>query len=258
MTCAVITGALSSGFITPSQVTVATPSPTKLAGWSAGNGVKVVDSNQEACLPASVIVLGVKPHVVPTVMAELAPALGSVSQKLVVSMAAGVSTSSLHDLLPSARVVRVMPNTPAAVQCAASAVCGGPGATEEDLSLVLSLFGALGTALEVKESAMDGVTGLSGSGPAFVFMMLEAMADGGVAMGLPRSTAMALAARTVQGAATMVLETQEHPGVLKDAVASPGGTTIAGISALERRGFRGTVLEAVVAAGKRSKELAQQ
>lgn len=178
------------------------------------------------------------------------------SDKLIVSIAAGVTISTIQSLLGSGvRVVRVMPNTPCLVGETAAAYALGANATKADGDVVNSLLSACGVAVPVKESMLDAVTGLSGSGPAYVYIMIEAMADGGVRMGLPRQMALQLAAKTVLGAAKMVIETAEHPGMLKDKVASPGGTTIAGIEALEKGSFRATVMSAIRAATERSKEL---
>jgi pyrroline-5-carboxylate reductase len=177
--------------------------------------------------------------------------------KLVVSGAAGISVASLAaGLGPEARVVRVMPNTPALVGEGAAAYCLGPGVSPEDEALVLRLLESVGIARRVPEGLMDAATGLCGSGPAFVYAMIEALSDGGVRVGLPRDLATAMAAQTVLGAARMVLETGLHPGVLKDQVTSPGGTTIAGLHALERGALRATLIDAVQAAALRSAELA--
>ena len=175
--------------------------------------------------------------------------------KLVISIAAGITLKTLDAALPKSRLVRVMPNTPCLVGESASGYSLGPRATEADGALVKQLLESVGRAFVVDEKLLDAVTGLSGSGPAFVYVAIEALSDAGVRMGLPRDVALQLAAQTVRGAATMVLETGEHPGVLKDRVTSPGGTTIAGLAALESGGFRGTLIAAVEAATRRSIEL---
>jgi pyrroline-5-carboxylate reductase len=216
-------------------------------------GAALAASNLDVVRRADVVFLAVKPQSMPAVMAELAGKVGR--EKLVVSIAAGVTLARLSDGLKTDRVVRVMPNTPALVGHGASAYALGRGATVADGQLVGQLVGAVGRAFAVEEKLLDAVTGLSGSGPAFVYVMIEALADGGVRMGLPRDIAAALAAQTVRGAAEMVLSTGEHPAVLKDKVASPGGTTISGLQALEDHGLRAALIAAVQAATRRSQEL---
>jgi pyrroline-5-carboxylate reductase len=177
---------------------------------------------------------------------------------LLISIAAGVPTAKLEAALPgNARVIRVMPNTPALVGESASGFALGKSATRADGELALRLFSAVGVAFQLKESLLDAVTGLSGSGPAYVYQFIEALSDGGVAAGLPRDVATKLAAQTVLGAAKMVLETGQHPGALKDMVTSPGGTTIEGLHELEKGKLRGTVMSAVRAATEKSKKLGQ-
>jgi len=210
-------------------------------------------SNGEIVAEANVIFLAVKPQNMPAVFSEIGGQIAP--EKLVVSIAAGVTLGRLSEGLKTTRVVRVMPNTPALVGKGASAYALGPAATAADGQLVGQLLGAVGQAFQVDEKLLDAVTGLSGSGPAFVYVMIEALADGGVRMGLPRDIALALAAQTVRGSAEMVLSTGEHPAALKDKVASPGGTTIAGLAALEERGLRSALIAAVEAATRRSQEL---
>jgi pyrroline-5-carboxylate reductase len=212
-----------------------------------------VDSNREVVTGADVVFLAVKPQYV----AEAAPeARGAVDEaKLVVSIVAGVTLAKLAQQFGTGRLVRVMPNTPCLVGEAAAAYCLGEGASPDDGQLVKDLLSAVGVAIQVEERLLDAVTGLSGSGPAYAFVMIEALADGGVRMGLPRDVALTLAAQTLLGAAKMVLHTHEHPAMLKDRVASPGGTTIAGLQALEERAVRGALIAAVEAATRRSMEL---
>ncbi|MEW6359488.1 MAG: pyrroline-5-carboxylate reductase [Planctomycetota bacterium] len=213
-------------------------------------------SNKEVVGASDVVFLAVKPNVVPDVLKEIRSTL--TPKRLLVSIAAGVPLAAIESKLkPKCRVVRVMPNTPCLVGATAAAFALGSHATPADGEFVRSIFDAVGIAFQVDEKLLDAVTGLSGSGPAYIYVAIEALADGGVRMGLPRSIALKLAAQTAMGAAKMVLETGQHPGALKDAVASPGGTTIAGLQALEDRGFRATLIAAVEAATKRSKELAQ-
>jgi pyrroline-5-carboxylate reductase len=220
-------------------------------------GIAVGTDNKEAADWAEVILLAVKPQAMDAVLGEIATAMPG---RLVVSIAAGISIQALaaHGSGAAAkapRIVRVMPNAPALVREGMSALACGAGATEEDAQLARTLFEAVGRVVMVEERVMDAVTGLSGSGPAYVFMAIEALADGGVKMGLSRPVAALLAAQTVLGAARMLLETGEHPASLKDRVASPGGTTIAGLHQLEEGGLRACLMAAVEAATKRSKEL---
>jgi len=216
-------------------------------------GAAAAKSNLELVQRGGVLFLAVKPQSMNAVMGELAGKI--LPETLVVSIAAGVTLAKLCAGLKTDRVIRVMPNTPALVGKGASAFALGSGATLDDSKLVSELLGAVGLARQVDEKLLDAVTGLSGSGPAFVYIMIEALSDGGVRMGLPRDLALALTAQTVLGSAEMVLSTGEHPAVLKDRVASPGGTTIAGMKALEEHGLRAALIAAVEAATKRSQEL---
>ena len=219
-------------------------------------GVRTGSDNRDAASWADVVVLAVKPQILDGVMKDLSPALAG---KLVLSIAAGVTIAQLAKLAPkNTRVVRAMPNTPVLVRDGVSALSFGTGVTDKDQQLARRLFEAVGRAVVVEEKLMDAVTGLSGSGPAYVFLAIEALADGGVKMGLPRTVSNLLAAQTVLGAARMVLETGEHPAKLKDRVASPGGTTIAGLHRLEQGGLRAALMAAVEAASKRSEELGRE
>eukprot|EP00043_Microstomoeca_roanoka_P008638 m.83044 g.83044 ORF g.83044 m.83044 type:complete len:354 (-) comp14329_c0_seq1:705-1766(-) len=217
-------------------------------------GVRIHTSNVEVANAADVVVIAVKPDVVPQVLKEIATTVGT--QKLVVSIAAGVKLAIIQkNLQQHARIVRVMPNTPALVREGATAIAADPDATPEDIDLVQDIMSAVGTCVRVKEKQMDAVTGLSGSGPAYGYMFIEALADGGVRAGLTRREAQLLAAQTVLGAAKMVLETGLHPGELKDQVCSPNGTTIAAVHALEKAGVRGSIIDAVMTAAKRAEEI---
>ena len=201
-----------------------------------------------------IIVLAVKPQRMESVANEV----GEISKsKLLVSIAAGVTIEQMSKMFGTKRIVRVMSNTPCLIGQGAAGFSLGADATADDGAIVNSLLSAVGISFEVKESLLDAVTGLSGSGPAFVYLFIEALSDAGVRVGLPRNVATSLAAQTVQGAAAMVSQSGEHPGVLKDRVASPAGTTIAGIQALEEGAFRGTVIDAVQRAADRSSELGQ-
>ncbi len=219
--------------------------------FAAATGCSSLASNSEATQDADIVVLSVKPQYLAAAAAEIRGAL--TESHLVVSVVAGATLGRLNELLGGrASVVRVMPNTPALIGCGASAICG-----EGDLLLVQQMMQTVGEVIVLPESQMDAVTGLSGSGPAYVYQFIEALSDGGVKVGLSRATATQLAAQTVLGAAQMVIQTGQHPGELKDAVASPGGTTIAGIHELEKGAFRATVINAVVGAAERSAELGQ-
>ena len=217
-------------------------------------GIATSQDNSRAVEDSQVIFLAVKPQIVPALLASVAPDVGR--DKLVVSIAAGVPLSTLQEALPDdSRIVRVMPNTPALVLEGAAGISPSAAATAADIALVEIIFNAVGRATVVGDSMMDTVTGLSGSGPAFVFALIEGLSDGGVLMGLDRQTSTMLAAQTVLGAAKMVLETGRHPGELKDMVTSPAGTTIAGMEALEEGGLRGLMMAAVRRATERSQEL---
>lgn len=214
-------------------------------------GSALAEGNAGVVEKSDIVFLAVKPQHMADVMRDVRAAA---TDKLFVSIAAGITLDTLAAGLGTQRVIRVMPNTPCLVGKGASAFCRGSGASADDGQRVASLLNAVGLAVELDEKLLDAVTGLSGSGPAFVYVMIEALSDGGVRMGLPRSVATQLAAQTVLGAAQMVLG-GEHPAVLKDRVASPGGTTIAGLQVLEDRGLRAALIAAVEAATERSKEL---
>ncbi len=252
MARALAKGFVQAGLLAPDQIAAFDPASEALAQFCAEcPGAKSATSNIAVAQQADVLFLAVKPQSMKGVIDELA---GQVAGKLIVSIAAGIPIARLSDLRTH-RIIRVMPNTPCLVGQGASAYCLAPGATAADGELVGKLLSAVGIAFQVEERHLDAVTGLSGSGPAFVYLVIEALSDGGVRMGLSRDVAAALAAQTVRGAAEMVLTQNEHPAVLKDRVASPGGTTIAGLAALEERGLRGALIAAVEAATKRSAEL---
>ena len=232
----------------------ADPSEMARSIFTNKTGIQATSHNVDVPQDCKMLLLAVKPQMMMGVLSEIAPHI--TSDHLVISIAAGVTLAQLAAALPvGTRIARVMPNTPALVGASASAFTFNQHATNADVALVSMLFKAVGVAVPVTENQLDAVTGLSGSGPAYVFVMMEAMADGGVRMGLPRETALALAAQTVLGAATMLLQTGQHPAQLKDAVASPGGTTIAGLHALEQGGFRAAIMDAVQAATERATEL---
>jgi pyrroline-5-carboxylate reductase len=217
-------------------------------------GVATAVDNTQAVKESDVVILAVKPQVMPTVLDTIAPVV--TRDKLVISIAAGITLQTLQNALGAEqRLVRVMPNTPALVLSGAAGISPGEAVTSDDIALVERMFNAVGRAVVVDDGLMDAVTGLSGSGPAFVFAFIEALSDGGVLVGLSRPVATTLAAQTVVGAAKMVLETGKHPGELKDMVTSPAGTTIAGMQVLESGGLRGLMMEVVRRATERSAEL---
>lgn len=247
-------GFVAAGLVHPGQLVAC--DPVIAAGTSFLDkvpGAILASSIADVLRAADVIVLAVKPQSMAGVLAEVSSQ--KPAGKLFVSIAAGVTLAKLEAGLGTGRVIRVMPNTPALVGQGASAYSLGPAASADDGKLVGQLLAAVGQAHQVEEKLLDAVTGLSGSGPAFVYLVIEALTDGGVRMGLPRDVAASLAAQTVRGAGTMVALTGQHPAVLRDQVTSPGGTTIAGLAALEDRGLRAALIAAVEAATKRSQEL---
>lgn len=262
MARALAQGFVRAGLLADRQIVAADPVAEATAEFKKLlPGSTVAANNAEVARASDVIVLAVKPQQSKAAMAEVRAALASPSvgteKKLVISIVTGIRLQTLAQELGIGRLVRVMPNTPCLVGQSASAYCLGSDASKADGELVATLLGSVGLVIPVEEKLLDAVTGLSGSGPAFVYVMIEALADGGVRMGLPRNVALQLAAQTVKGAGEMVLATGEHPGVLKDRVASPSGTTIAGLHELESRGVRGALISAVEAAARRATELAQ-
>ncbi|MFO0871757.1 MAG: pyrroline-5-carboxylate reductase [Pirellulales bacterium] len=257
MAQALARGFVQARLIEPARLLAFDPVPAALEALAQNvAGIGLATSNRQVVDESDVIVLAVKPQQVNRAVAELRP--GVTTEKLFVSVAAGIPLHRLCDGLGTGRVVRVMPNTPCLVGRGAAGFSLGPAASPEDGRIVAELLNSVGIALPVDESLLDAVTGLSGSGPAFIYVLIEALSDAGVRVGLPRATAATLAAHTVRGAAEMVLATGEHPAVLKDRVASPGGTTIAGLEALESERGRAAFMAAVVAATRRSQELGQQ
>jgi pyrroline-5-carboxylate reductase len=252
----------AAGIIPPENIGVSDVDPAKAQALARElGGAKWHPSNQDAVREADFVFLAVKPQALGAALEEIAPALRmrpGERPATLVSMAAGWSIKGIQLLLDpekAAPVARIMPNTPALISQGVIAMAASPEVSEETLETLETILGAAGMVDRIDETYMDAVTGLSGSGPAFVYLFIEALADGGVQAGLPRDKALRYAAQTALGAAMMVKETALHPGQLKDMVASPGGTTIAGIAALEQGAFRGTVMNAVAAACKRSKEL---
>ncbi len=256
MASALAKGFIRAGLLTAEQILASDVVEAARVAFAKEVGAKTTASNSEVVRSACVLVLAVRPDQVAGVLTEIRPDLAQ--RHLVISIAAGVPLAKLEGLLfTGARVIRVMPNTPALVGASASAFALGAAATREDAALTERLFSAVGVAFEVREKLLDAVTGLSGSGPAYVYLVIEALSDGGVAAGLPREVATRLAAQTVFGSAKMVLETGLHPGALKDMVTSPGGTTIDGLHELEKAGTRGAFINAVRAAAEKARRLGQ-
>jgi pyrroline-5-carboxylate reductase len=257
MAAALARGLLSSSRVTAAALRASDPSESRRAALAAEHGIEVHATNAEVARWASVLVLAVKPQSIETALQSLTGALAPGT--LVISIAAGVPLGVLESLLPAGtRVVRAMPNTAAMALAGATAIAAGSHATAADLETGRRLFDAVGVTLVVDEALLDAVTGLAGSGPAYVMLVIEALADGGVKMGLPRDAALRLAAQTVYGSAKLLLDTKEHPARLKDMVTSPGGTTIAGLHALEAGGVRTALIDAVERATRRSQELGAQ
>jgi pyrroline-5-carboxylate reductase len=254
MATALAKGFIKAGLTTADRLLAADVDEHARQRFAQAVPARTAADNAQVAAQSDVIILAVKPQQLPQVAAGLRAGLPA--DRLVVSIAAGVRLASLAEWLgPAVRLVRVMPNTPCLVGQGACAYSLGEHATAEDGALVGRLLGALGSAWQVDEKLLDAVTGLSGSGPAFVYVIIEALSDAGVKMGLPRAIATQMAAQTVRGSAEMVLATGEHPAALKDRVASPGGTTIAGLHALETAGLRAALMAAVEAATRRSIEL---
>ncbi len=255
---ALVGGLIGSGVAAATEIVVCDTDESARDRVAKAFGVAVTDDAKSAVDAASVIVIAIKPQVIPTVLPSLSGQIGA--EQTVLSIAAGISTKAIESLSQSSdaspvRVVRAMPNTPSLIGSGIAAICRGTHASEADMQRAEIVLGAVGEVVHVSESQMDAVTGLSGSGPAYVYLVIEALADGGVRAGLPKALALKLAAQTVLGAARMVGETGEHPAVLRDRVTSPGGTTIAGIHAAEAAGIRNALMSAVLAAAKRSEEL---
>lgn len=259
MASALAKGFVKAGLCKAGNICASDPSEAARTAFQreAGKESRVTQSNEEVARFAQVLILAVKPDYVPPVLKEIQQTFSA--DHLLISIAAGVPISKMETELGGSgrRVIRVMPNTPALLGDSASAYAPGKHATDADLELTQRLLSSVGKAFKLKESLLDAVTGLSGSGPAYVYLFIEGLSDGGVAAGLPRDVATQLAAQTVLGAARMVLETGMHPGALKDMVTSPGGTTIEGLHELEKGKLRGTLISAVRAASDKSRRLGQ-
>ncbi len=254
---AMISGILKAGLIAPEQILVSDLSDGRREHLQKKYGVAATRDNIGVVSHADLLILAVKPYVMGDVLAQTG---GHVSEnQTIISIAAGITTEFIEKLLVGkVPVVRVIPNTPVLVGAGATAVCCGRWASESHRQLALTMFGAVGLAVPVAENLMDAVTGLSGSGPAYMYVIAEAMADAGVRAGLPREIALALAAQTMLGASRMLLETGSHPGVLKDLVTTPGGTTIEGLYALEEGNLRAVIGKAVENASRRSRQMSME
>jgi len=254
---ALIRGFLQAGLLPPEGIITSDVRETHLAEIRGRHGVRVMTDNRALVQASQVVILCVKPQIMGRVLDDIA---GEVDGRhLVISVAAGVSTGSIRRHLPGVeRLIRVMPNTPVLIREGMTAIARSEGLREGDLEVARALFGSVGKVVVLEEESMDAVTGLSGSGPGYVALVIESLADGGVNVGLDRETAMTLATQTVLGSARLILETGAHPGELKDMVCSPGGTTIAGITALEEGGVRRTFISAVERATLRSRELGRE
>ena len=248
---AILSRLLAQQVFAPHSVLVSEPKKERRDYLTQKYQVKVTADNQTAVSAAEILLLAVKPQIFSLAVADLTPH----SNSIIVSILAGITIDKLEQAFPQQPVIRVMPNTPATVGAGMTAIAPGTSAKAEHIEQVKKIFNAVGEVLEVSESAMDAATGLSGAGPAFVALAIEALADGGVVSGLPRAIALQLATQTALGTATLVKKTRMHPGVLKDQVTSPGGVTITGVAKLESAGFRSALIEAVKAATLRSREL---
>ena len=250
MGCAIVSRLIERGTYQSSEILIAEPTPPQRELLQQQYGVQVTEDNNLAAM-APVLILAIKPQIFDLVVSKLA----APTSELVISILAGVSLAQLERGFPDRAIVRAMPNTPATVGMGITAIAAGTHTRTEQLDLATKIFQAVGEVVTVPESLMDAVTGLSGSGPAYVAIAIEALADGGVAAGLPRQIADKLALQTVLGTAWLLNESSLHPAQLKDRVTSPGGTTIAGVAKLEQAGFRSALIEAVKAAAARSREL---
>ena len=254
MAGALIKGLLHAKACTPAQIIATDLRADRLEQLKKEHGITTSTDNKHAAAWGDVVVLATKPQVFDRLLSQITGSLKPDS--LVISIAAGIPASRIEAKLPAGtRVVRSMPNTPAIVDAGATAISAGAHAPPEDLETARRIFDSVGKTVTLDESLMDAVTGLSGSGPAYIFLIIEALSDAGVKMGLHRDSALMLAAQTMLGSAKLLLETGEHPGRLKDMVTSPGGTAIAGLHTLEAGGLRTTLINAVEAATRRAKEL---
>lgn len=251
---AIIKGVIRAGVVSPKNIVSSDISEDRRKLFSDSFGIITTSSNLELISQAEVIVLAIKPQSIGFVLKEIVEAVDI--SMLVISIAAGITLKYMEgSLKTNIRVIRVMPNTPALIGEGVTAISPGSKATKEDLKIARNIFDAVGKTVVVEERYMDAVTGLSGSGPAYVFLIIDALIDAGVKVGLDRDTAKTLAVQTVFGSAKMILETGETPAQLRDRVTSPGGTTITGLHVMEAGRLRAVIIDAVEAATNRSKEL---
>lgn len=253
---ALIKGLVKGSHVQPGQITVSDVVESRLKYLEASYGVSSSTDGPEVATKADILFLTVKPQVMNNVLDTVAPVISK--STVVVSVAAGITIAALQGKMPGVPIVRVMPNTPVAVSEGMSAIALGKYATKKIEEIVSYIFNSVGRAVTVDESDMDAVTGLSGSGPAYAFMLIDALTDAGVRVGFSRQTAVLLAAQTLLGSAKMVLETGEHPAKLRDMVTSPGGTAITGVHMLEQKAVRAAMIDAVVAATNRSREMGKK
>ncbi|MCX5797735.1 MAG: pyrroline-5-carboxylate reductase [Elusimicrobia bacterium] len=256
MGAALIGGMLRAKLTTPKNITASRHSEEALAALKKEWGINTATDNKKAVAGADIVILAVKPQVSPAVLTELSSVIKP--QQIIISLMAGITAKTIAQKLGQpCPVVRSMPNTPCLVDAGATAVAPGAHAGAGDLALAERIFSSVGKVVVLPETAMDAVTGLSGTGPVYIFMVIEAMIDGGVKMGIPRDVATKLATQTVLGAAKLVIETGKHPAILKDEVTTPGGTAINAIHMLETRGLRSVLIDAIVTATQRSQELSR-
>lgn len=255
MGSAIVRGLLASGWATPEQIIVTSPQDERAKELTGRLGVQAMTDNVAAAKHADIVLLGVKPQIIKQALKELRDQM--TESQLVISIAAGISTRFIEYYLPRAAVIRCMPNLAVTVRAGATGMCGGQNTKPSDMKAARAIFESVGTVEEVHENLIDAVTGLSGTGPLYVFHLIEAMADAGVKVGLPREIAMRLALQTVHGSAKLAKESGEHPAALKDQVTSPGGTAIAALHVLRKAGFSAVVMDAVEAARDRAAELGE-
>jgi len=256
MGSALIGGMLNAKITSPKNIVASRRNEAVLEEIRRKWRIHAFSDNKKALIGADIVILAIKPQMASAVLDEISPSINK--SQLVISLMAGITTATINKKLKTpCAVVRAMPNTPALVSAGATAISAGAHAQEKDMKLAELIFSSVGIVVTLPESALDAVTGLSGSGPAYIFMVIEAMIDGGVKMGIPRPIAAKLAAQTVFGAAKLIIETGKHPAIHKDEVTTPGGTTINALHVLEARGMRSVLIDAIVASAQRSQELSR-